>query len=790
MASSLSSSSGGRGMAELVLLLLVAVAGLLRAAAGTTTPPFSCGASSPESSQFCDATLGPAQRAADLVSRLTPAEKVAQLGDVAPGVPRLGVPPYKWWNEALHGLATSGKGLHFDAAAAAGGGGVRAATSFPQVLLTAAAFDDGLWFRIGKVRTAIGREARALFNVGQAEGLTMWSPNVNIFRDPRWGRGQETPGEDPAVASRYAVAFVRGIQGNGSGALLQTSACCKHATAYDLEDWNGVRRYTFVARVTAQDLEDTFNPPFRSCVVDGGATCVMCAYTAVNGVPACADAGLLTDTVRGDWGLDGYVASDCDAVAIMRDAQRYAATPEDAVAVSLKAGLDIDCGAYVQQHATSAIQQGKLTEQDIDKALTNLFAVRMRLGHFDGDPRANAYGALGAADICTAEHKSLALEAAQDGIVLLKNDGGILPLDRSAVGSAAAIGPNADDGGALIGNYFGPPCESTTPLKGLRSYVGDVRFLAGCTSAACDAAATEEAVAMAGSADHVFMFMGLSQQQESEGKDRTSLLLPGMQQSLITAVADAAKRPVILVLLSGGPVDVTFAQSNPKIGAILWAGYPGQAGGLAIARVLFGDHNPSGRLPVTWYPEEFTKIPMTDMRMRADPATGYPGRSYRFYQGDTVYKFGYGLSYSTFSRKLVSRTTMPALSQHILAGLRETVAEEDGTSYHVDDIGTDGCEQLKFPAVVEVQNHGPMDGKHSVLMFLRWPNATGGRPSSQLIGFQSHHIKAGEKANLRFDVSPCEHFSRVREDGKKVIDKGSHFLMVDHNHEMEIRFEA
>jgi len=185
---------------------------------------------------------------------------------------------------------------------------------------------------------AIGREARALFNIAQAEGLTMWSPNVNIFRDPRWGRGQETPGEDPAVASSYAAAFVRGIQGNGSS-LLQTSACCKHATAYDLEDWGGVQRYSFVARVTAQDLEDTFNPPFRSCVVDGGATCVMCAYTAVNGVPSCADAGLLTGTVRGDWGLDGYVASDCDAVAIMRDAQRYAPTPEDTVAVALKAGM-------------------------------------------------------------------------------------------------------------------------------------------------------------------------------------------------------------------------------------------------------------------------------------------------------------------------------------------------------------------------------------------------------------------------------------------------------------------
>ncbi|PUZ44399.1 hypothetical protein GQ55_8G087000 [Panicum hallii var. hallii] len=782
----MASSSGprrginGGGMVA-VLLLVTALAAFSGAAAADL--PFSCGASSAEAAQgyaFCDTTLGPATRAADLVSRLTPAEKVAQLGDVAPGVPRLGVPAYKWWNEALHGLATSGKGLHFNAP-----GGVRAATSFPQVLLAAAAFDDGLWFRIGQ---AIGREARALFNVGQAEGLTMWSPNVNIFRDPRWGRGQETPGEDPAIASRYAAAFVRGIQGNGSS-LLQTSACCKHATAYDLEDWGGVQRYSFVPRVTAQDLEDTFNPPFRSCVADGGATCVMCAYTAVNGVPSCADTGLLTGTVRGDWGLDGYVASDCDAVAIMRDAQRYAASPEDAVAVALKAGLDIDCGAYVQQHATAAIQQGKLTEQDMDRALTNLFAVRMRLGHFDGDPRSNAYGALGAADICTPEHRSLALEAAQDGIVLVKNDGGLLPLDRSAVGSAAAIGPNADDGRALIANYFGPPCESTTPLKGLQSYVTDVRFLAGCSSAACDAAATDQATALAGSADYVFLFMGLSQQQESEGKDRTSLLLPGMQQSLITAVADAAKRPVILVLLSGGPVDITFAQSNPKIGAILWAGYPGQAGGLAIARVLFGDHNPGGRLPVTWYPEEFTKVPMTDMRMRADPATGYPGRSYRFYQGKTVYKFGYGLSYSSFSRKLVSRTNTPAFSTAVLTRLRETMTGEDGRSYHVDNIGTDGCEQLKFPATVEVQNHGPMDGKHSVLMFLRWPNATDGRPSSQLIGFRSQHLKAGERANLRFDVSPCEHFSRVTEDGKKVIDRGSHFLMID-NHEMEIRFEA
>jgi hypothetical protein len=413
----------------------------------------------------------------------------------------------------------------------------------------------------------------------------------------------------------------------------------------------------------------------------------------------------------------------------------------------------------------------------------------MRLGHFDGDPRKNMYGALSAADICTPEHRSLALEAAQDGIVLLKNDGGILPLDRSTVTSAAVIGPNSNDGMALIANYFGPPCESTTPLQGLQSYVNNVRFLAGCSSAACDVAVTDQAVVLSGSEDYVFLFMGLSQQQESEGKDRTSLLLPGMQQSLITAVADASKRPVILVLLSGGPVDITFAQSNPKIGAILWAGYPGQAGGLAIAKVLFGDHNPSGRLPMTWYPEDFTKVPMTDMRMRADPTSGYPGRSYRFYQGNAVYKFGYGLSYSTFSSRLLYGTSMPALSSTVLAGLRETVTEEGDRSYHIDDIGTDGCEQLKFPAMVEVQNHGPMDGKHSALMFLRWPNTNGGRPASQLIGFMSQHLKAGETANLRFDISPCEHFSRVRADGMKVIDIGSHFLTVD-NHAIEIRFEA
>ncbi|EAY80660.1 hypothetical protein OsI_35838 [Oryza sativa Indica Group] len=765
-----------------VLLVLTAAVLLLLVEGGE--PPYSCGPRSPSLGYaFCDARLPPARRAADLVSRLTAAEKVAQLGDEAGGVARLGVPPYKWWSEGLHGLSYWGHGMHFN-------GAVTAITSFPQVLLTAAAFDDRLWFRIGQ---AIGTEARALYNLGQAEGLTIWSPNVNIYRDPRWGRGQETPGEDPTTASKYAVAFVKGLQGSTPGTL-QTSACCKHATAYDLEEWNGVARYNFNAKVTAQDLADTFNPPFKSCVVDAKASCVMCAYTDINGVPACASSDLLSKTFRGQWGLDGYVSSDCDAVALLRDAQRYAPTPEDTVAVAIKAGLDLNCGNYTQVHGMAALQQGKMRESDVDRALTNLFAVRMRLGHFDGDPRSNAaYGHLGAADVCTQAHRDLALEAAQNGIVLLKNDAGALPLDRATVRSAAVIGPNANDPAALNGNYFGPPCETTTPLQGVQRYISSVRFLAGCDSPACGFAATGQAAALASSSDQVIMFMGLSQDQEKEGLDRTSLLLPGKQQSLITAVASAARRPVILVLLTGGPVDVTFAKNNPKIGAILWAGYPGQAGGLAIAKVLFGDHNPSGRLPVTWYPEEFTRIPMTDMRMRADPATGYPGRSYRFYQGNPVYKFGYGLSYSKFTRRLVAAAKPRRPNRNLLAGVIPKPAGDGGESYHVEEIGEEGCERLKFPATVEVHNHGPMDGKHSVLVFVQWPNATAGasRPARQLVGFSSQHVRAGEKARLTMEINPCEHLSRARDDGTKVIDRGSHFLKVgEEDDEWEISFDA
>ncbi|XP_008808183.2 probable beta-D-xylosidase 7 [Phoenix dactylifera] len=735
-------------------------------------PPFSCDPSSPSTNSFtfCKTTSLPIdKRVDDLIAHLTLEEKIAQLGDIAPSIPRLGIPAYKWWSESLHGVSDSGRGIHFN-------GTIHSATSFPQVILTAASFNPRIWYQIGQ---AIGIEARAVYNNGQAEGLTFWSPNINIFRDPRWGRGQETPGEDPMTTSKYAAVYVRGLQGDsfkgGSSAELKASACCKHFTAYDLDNWKGNIRYTFNALVSAQDFEDTYQPPFKSCVEEGRASGIMCSYNRVNGVPTCADHNLLSKTARGSWGFYGYITSDCDAVSIIHDSQGYAKTPEDAVGDVLKAGMDVNCGNYVQKYAKSAVQQGKLSEGDINRALHNLFSIRMRLGLFNGNPKYEAYGKIAPSQVCTQKHQNLALEAARDGIVLLKNSVNILPLSKSKVKSLGVIGLNANNATKLLGNYAGPPCKSITPLEALQSYVKDTRYLSGCDTAACTSSSTSEAVQLARSVDYVVMFMGLDLEQEREDLDRVDLVLPGMQQSLITSVARAAKRPVILVLLCGGPVDITFAKYEKKIGGILWAGYPGEAGGLAIAQVIFGEHNPGGRLPVTWYPQSFTSVPMTDMRMRADPASGYPGRTYRFYTGKPVYSFGFGLSYSTYSYEFSAESENKIYLNKSIS--LDAFKMSGSLSYDITNMGSEACKKLKFSTVVGVKNHGPMDGKHPVLLFLRWPNALYGRPMKQLIGFQSVHLKAGERADVKFVVSPCKHLGRTNIDGAKLLDQGSHFLM-------------
>ncbi|KAF9599777.1 hypothetical protein IFM89_001723 [Coptis chinensis] len=550
--------------------------------------------------------------------------------------------------------------------------------------------------------------------------MTFWAPNINIFRDPRWGRGQETPGEDPMVTGKYAVSYVRGVQGDSFeggklGETLQASACCKHFTAYDLDRWEGMTRYVFNARVSVQDLADTFQPPFRKCIEEGRSSGIM------------------------------YITSDCDAVSLIHDKQGYAKSPEDAVGDVLKAGMDVNCGSYLQKHTKSAVEHKKLTENDIDRALTNLFSIRMRLGLFNGSPVQHPFGNIGSSHVCSKEHQELALEAARNGIVLLKNSAKLLPLSKNKI--IGVIGPNADAAQTLLGNYAGPPCISITPLHALRSYAKDVYSLPGCDSVACSTVSIGKAVELAKSVDYVILFVGLDQTQEKEDKDREELVLPGKQQSLITSVAKAARKPVILVILSGGPVDITFAKYDRNIGSILWAGYPGQAGGIALAEIVFGDHNPGGRLPITWYPQEFTKVPMTNMRMRSDPVSSYPGRTYRFYQGRKVFKFGYGLSYSTYSYEVLSvNKNQIYLNQS--NNLHAVQNKDLGRYLSVSQMGTENCEKLKFSATIGVTNSGEMPGKHPVLLFIQPSRPRPGSPMKQLVGFEKRSLAT---PSLKFD---------------------------------------
>ncbi|MBA0623826.1 hypothetical protein Godav_009261 [Gossypium davidsonii] len=706
-----------RKMKLLNLSLLIHLCSLLLVSTQPTDqPPFSCDSTDPltKSYKFCKTTLPINRRVEDLVSRLTLDEKISQLVNTAAAIPRLGIPGYEWWSEALHGVAfvaNISQGIRFN-------GTIRSATSFPQVILTAASFDPYLWYRIGQAKVkldldilsfslcdyeqAIGIEARGVYNAGQARGMTFWTPNINIFRDPRWGRGQETPGEDPLVTGKYAVSFVRGIQGDSFeggklGESLQVSACCKHFTAYDLDNWKGINRFVFDANVTLQDLADTYQPPFQSCIEKGKASGVMCAYNRINGVPNCADYNLLSKTARGQWGFNGYITSDCDAVSIIYDEQGYVKEPEDAVADVLTAGMDLDCGEYLKNYTGSAIEKKKVAMSDIDRALHNLFSIRMRLGLFNGNPVKQPFGNIGSDQVCSQEHLNLALEAARNGIVLLKNDNRLLPLAKTEITSLAVIGPNANSSETLVGNYAGPPCNPVTPLQGLQSYVKNINY---------------------------------------------------------------------------HPVDITFAKNDQNIGSIIWAGYPGEAGGRALAEIIFGDHNPGGRLPITWYPQNLTKIPMTDMRMRPEPSSGYPGRTYRFYQGLKVFEFGYGLSYTNYSYEF-----LPLTKDKVY--LNNQSSDKIALGYKsVSEMGTELCEKSKLPVTVRVQNNGEMDGKHAVLLFVRQAKTGNERPIKQLVGFNNVDLKAGEKAEIKLELSPCEHLSSAEGDGQMVVDEGSYFLSI------------
>ncbi|KAK9084422.1 hypothetical protein Scep_030893 [Stephania cephalantha] len=724
---------------------------------------------------WCNKDLPYDVRAKDLVDSMTLAEKALQLGDKAPGVPRIGLPMYYWWSEALHGVSDVGHATKFNDV-------VPNVTSFPTVILTTASFNQSLWKTIGQV---VSTEARAMRNAANA-GLTYWSPNVNVVRDPRWGRITETPGEDPFVVGTYASQYVRGLQDvegtenatDLNSRPLKVAACCKHYAAYDVDAWLGVDRYHFDAIVTEQDMEETFLRPFEMCVKDGDVASVMCSYNRVNGIPTCADLNLLNRTIRGDWNLHGYIVSDCDSIEVMVHGHKWLGdTPEEASARTLKAGLDMDCGTFYPDFLNNAVTLGKAREADIDKSLNYLYIVLMRLGYFDGSPQ---YSSLGKADICSDENMELAAEAAREGIVLLKNEDNNLPLDPQKQYNLAVVGPHANATFAMIGNYAGTPCRYVIPKDGLAKYA-NVTYAQGCENVLCENGSyIEEAKQAATNADATVLFVGLDLTVEAESLDRTDLYLPGSQTDLINQVTDASKGPVILVILSAGGVDVSFAQENEKIKSIIWAGFPGQEGGSAIADVIFGKYNPGGRLPITWFKSDYVlQLPMTSMPLRPNETLGYPGRTYKFFSGTPLYPFGYGLSYTTFNYKVTS----PSSSINIQLGktqqCHDIIYKVNGTSPACAgvQVADSSCTE-EIQVDVQVQNVGNKDGDNVVMVYSSAPSGVAGAPIKQVIGFERVFVRAGETQTVTFKFNACKSFSLIDQKGYKVLPFGEHTVIV------------
>ena len=570
-------------------------------------------------------------KAKELVSRMTLEEKASQLRYDAPAVERLGIPAYNWWNEALHGVARAGT-----------------ATVFPQAIALAAMFDEDLQEKIADV---ISDEARAKYN-GQSihgdrdiyKGLTVWSPNINIFRDPRWGRGHETYGEDPYLTTRLGIRFIEGLQGHGK--YLKTAACSKHFAVHSGPE---AVRHEFDAKVCPKDLYETYLPAFKATVQEAEVESVMGAYNRVNGEPACGSETLLKRILRERWNFRGHVVSDCWAILDFHTHHKVTSTATESAALALRNGCDLNCGnTYL--HILEAYQEGLVTEEQITKACERLFTTRFLLGLFDDNCE---YNRISVTVTDTDEHAAIALEAAEKSMVLLENDG-ILPLDSSKIKTIAVIGPNADSIPALEGNYNGTSSRYVTFLEGIRKYASEhgirVLYSLGChlfkdrTSGLAQADdRLAEAAMYAEIADVTIACIGLDAGLEGEegdtgneyfSGDKKDLLIPESQRKLMDVLIKNAKK-VVTVVAAGSSLNI------PGGNAKVYAWYSGQAGGTALAELLFGEKNFSGHLPVTFYRDVADLPEFEDYSME--------NRTYRYFTGRPLYPFGYGLSYTTFS---------------------------------------------------------------------------------------------------------------------------------------------
>jgi beta-glucosidase len=686
-----------------------------------------------------DAAQPNAARVDDLMHRLSLAEKVQQMRNTAPAIPRLGIPAYDYWNECLHGVARAGT-----------------ATVFPQAIGMAATWDAPL---LRETADIIATEARAKHNdyVGKHNGdsaryfgLTFWTPNINLFRDPRWGRGQETYGEDPFLTARLGVAFIRGLQGDDPK-YVKAMACAKHFAVHSGPE---SERHRFDAQPSERDFYETYLPQFEAAVREGRVGAIMGAYNSVYGQPACASPLLLTDLLRKQWGFDGHVVSDCGAIYDIYANHKFTATPAEAAAAAVKAGDDLCCGTDYNS-LVRAVKKGLLSEKEIDAAVGRVLAARFRLGLFD-PPGKVPYAQTPISQNDTRAHEALALKMARESIVLLKNDN-LLPLDRAKIKRIAVIGTNANSVAVLLGNYNGTAARPVTILDGIKNAVGtnvQVVYEPACPLALRrdgtgrpDAQTWTKAIAAAWMSDVIIYVGGISPQLEGEemkvdydgfsSGDRTQIELSAVQNDLLEALQGAGK-PVIFVNCSGSAIAMPWAVTN--LPAILQAWYPGEQGGRAVADVLFGDVNPAGRLPVTFY-HATADLPAFDNYSMSN-------RTYRYFNGRPDFAFGHGLSYTRFDYN------SPRLN---------------GTNFAAGDT---------IKLMFSLLNAGAWDGDEVAQVYFRHANSAQSQPRLALCGFVRIHLQANQGGRITMDI-PAEQF-RSWDPAKKqyTVEPGNYELLV------------
>ncbi|MCF0134363.1 MAG: glycoside hydrolase family 3 C-terminal domain-containing protein [Blautia sp.] len=664
------------------------------------------------------------KRAEVLVGKMTLEERASQLRFDAPGIRHLGIPAYNWWNEGLHGVARAGQ-----------------ATVFPQAIGMAATFDEKL---VGRMAEIVSLEGRAKYNAYTAEddrgiykGLTFWSPNVNIFRDPRWGRGHETYGEDPYLTSRLGVSFVKGLQGDGE--VMRAAACAKHFAVHSGPE---ELRHEFDAVVSEKDMGETYLPAFEALVKEADVEAVMGAYNRTNGEPCCGSE-TLQKILREDWGFQGHFVSDCWALHDFHEHHMVTRNIRESAALALNTGCDLNCGnTYL--HIMKAFEEGLVTEEAITQAAVRLYTTRFLLGLFDK----TEYDSIPYTVVESREHLETAQKAAEESFVLLKNNG-ILPLSKEKLKTIGIIGPNADSREALIGNYHGTASRYRTIQEGIQDYLGDdVRIL---TSVGCELFRDRsehlaytmdrlsEAKMVARNSDLVILCVGLDESLEGEegdtgnsyaSGDKASLLLPEVQRDLMKAVAECGK-PVVCLLMAGSDIDMSYAAEHFDAIMMLW--YPGAQGGKAAARVLFGDVSPSGKLPVTFY-ESMEELPdFEDYAMK--------GRTYRYMEKAAQYPFGYGLSYGDVQ---------------VVGAKAES--RDDG---------------IVVAAVIK--NTGSVATDEVLQVYVKNLDSPDAVPNPSLAGFIRVALEPNEEIEAVLSIDPNA-FTVVKEDGSRVAE-GSRFAV-------------